>query len=646
MATSQPFFAVACASVAKRCGIMQRLCVCRARTWLSFSVGGGGVQAGFKTQLLSDVRGFVGDVVAFRRDYLANGPMAPGITPQEAIDRLRRYHEELELFERRQTVHHAGQVLFAVPKTPFGELDTTQRELALLDTLYGTYKEVVDRETEWRSMLWVQVPGKLEAMLKDVEGFSLRCKRMPATLRGWEAFKELKHRIEDLQMKLPLFASLAKPAIRDRHWEMIREKTGSVDLNPSDPEFTLGQLLSLDISSILVEMEEVADGAEKELAIEVKLSEMEDKWRNERFRFVPWRDRGVNVFVGTAVMLEELEEASISLQTMLTMKHVAPFVRQATLLRTRLSDTTDTVELWGKVQSLWCSLESVFLGGDIARQMPVVARRFQRADRDWTRVMASATAAEFVLEACGNEVLVGTLPNMFTELEKCQNNLEGYLEQKRSRFSRFYFVSDPVLLKILSQGSDPQAVQPYYEKIFDAVSVVAHDPKDPTRILEFVNRDGGAEERIGFANPVKAVGNIEDWLLVLLHEMQRTMKLLCEECAFDMQVRSHGTRAHHCRGVAQGRERASMRASIDGAARQEIFVVLSAADCGWAGFPPPHFRLPCSAVSPSALAPPPRRWCPTFQTSYGSLWTSIAHSTRCWACSLCGRRTWRQRWRR
>lgn len=50
-------------------------------------------QAGFKTRLLADVRTFVGEVVAFRRDYLTNGPMAPGISPQDAIDRLRRYHE-------------------------------------------------------------------------------------------------------------------------------------------------------------------------------------------------------------------------------------------------------------------------------------------------------------------------------------------------------------------------------------------------------------------------------------------------------------------------------------------------------------------------------------------------------------------------
>ncbi len=37
-------------------------------------------------------------------------------------------------------MYRSGQALFAVPQTQFGELDATHRELALLDTLYGTYK--------------------------------------------------------------------------------------------------------------------------------------------------------------------------------------------------------------------------------------------------------------------------------------------------------------------------------------------------------------------------------------------------------------------------------------------------------------------------------------------------------------------------
>jgi dynein heavy chain len=109
--------------------------------------------------------------------------------------------------------------------------------------------------------------------------------------------------------------------------------------------------------------------------------------------------------------------------------------------------------------------------------------------------------------------------------------VQGYLEAKRGAFPRFYFVSNPVLLQVLSQGSDPQAVQQYYEKLFDSVSGVEHDKKDKSFIRELISREGNADERIVLRRPVKAAGNIEDWLTELLKEMRRSMKELCDECA-------------------------------------------------------------------------------------------------------------------
>lgn len=89
----------------------------------------------------------------------------------------------------------------------------------------------------------------------------------------------------------------------------------------------------------------------------------------------------------------------------------------------------------------------------------------------------TAEETKKVITCCASETLCTTLPVLFVELEKCQKSLEGYLEQKRSRFPRFYFVSNPVLLLVLSQGSDPVQMQPYYEKVFDSISKVAHDKK-------------------------------------------------------------------------------------------------------------------------------------------------------------------------
>ena len=54
------------------------------------------------------------------------------------------------------------------------------------------------------------------------------------------------------------------------------------------------------------------------------------------------------------------------------------------------------------------------------------------------------------------------------------------MEGKRKNFPRFYFVSNPALLKILSQGSEPTSIQDDFEKLFDAISKVTFD-KNPEK---------------------------------------------------------------------------------------------------------------------------------------------------------------------
>jgi dynein heavy chain len=39
---------------------------------------------------------------------------------------------------------------------------------------------------------------------------------------------------------------------------------------------------------------------------------------------------------------------------------------------------------------LWCSLEPVFTGGDIAKQMPLEAKKFQTIDKQFSKCMDKA----------------------------------------------------------------------------------------------------------------------------------------------------------------------------------------------------------------------------------------------------------------
>lgn len=99
------------------------------------------------------------------------------------------------------------------------------------------------------------------------------------------------------------------------------------------------------------------------------------------------------------------------------------------------------------------------------------------------QVVASAAASRGVVDVCcGNELLQTTLPHLLEQLELCQKSLSAYLEAKRSEFPRFYFVSDPVLLEILSLGSNPAAVVPHFQSgLFDSLANVIFDPVQDTR---------------------------------------------------------------------------------------------------------------------------------------------------------------------
>lgn len=493
------------------------------------------VAPGYKIDLIESVAAFQIAVKSFRADYDVNGPMVRGTPPKEAITRLGKYKREFETLHRKYELYNGGEKLFGLPEIEYPELVITQKELNLLDRLYSLYQVVITTIDDYKSIPWSEVVANIQTMNETVESFAAKCKTLPKTLKTWDAYKELSQGIEDFIGVLPLLMELSKPSMRDRHWAEISELTGR--------EFDMEQFHELKLKNVLEhptdkeapnllhykeDIEEITDGADKQLGIENKLIEIEAIWVDTFFEFGGWKERGEVILAGGVVaeIIEKLEESQSSLVQMLTQKHVTPFRDQASTWLKKLSDVNDSLESWIKVQMLWMSLEAVFTGGDIARQMPQDTRVFQKVDKEWTtRLMAKSKDVRNVVECCQNEYIKNMLPTMFVDLEKCQKALDGYLEAKRSKFPRFYFVSNPALLLILSQGSDKEAVQDAFPKIFDAIDRVTFEGNNIMSIQGMNGGYGGKMdvEEIPLNKPIAAKGNIEDWLDLLLRQMMLTI---------------------------------------------------------------------------------------------------------------------------
>lgn len=65
-------------------------------------------------------------------------------------------------------------------------------------------------------------------------------------------------------------------------------------------------------------------------------------------------------------------------------------------------------------------------------------------------MIKSCESIQNVLDVCKQEDLLQKLKECNYELETVQKALNDYLERKRERFARFYFLSNDELLQILS----------------------------------------------------------------------------------------------------------------------------------------------------------------------------------------------------
>ncbi|OWZ22446.1 Dynein heavy chain [Phytophthora megakarya] len=177
------------------------------------------------------------------------------------------------------------------------------------------------------------------------------------------------------------------------------------------------------------------------------------------------------------------------------------------------------------IQRKWVFLEPIFSKG----ALPSEQSRFRRVDEEFTDIMGAVERDPKLFNLADELMfpqLVDRLTTMVDQLERCQKALADFLEEKRSRMPRFYFIGDEDLLEILGQAQNPAVIQSHLKKLYQGVYRVEFSEQQD----QIVAMLSSAGERVELHTSVAVTINVEEWLETFTDEMRRTIRVLTAQC--------------------------------------------------------------------------------------------------------------------
>ncbi|KAL2914266.1 hypothetical protein HK105_206212 [Polyrhizophydium stewartii] len=469
---------------------------------------------------------FLGDLEKFTLRWQQLKPKAAEISKLDAALKAVAFIKE-RVAEFSELEKAAAQIVvdsshFGVAPPDFAELEIVRDDLRRSEEMWSICEQYVEGINALRREDWITFRAKSYQFEEFLTQWNDK-------IRSREVDAISSQMLKDLDSYRSIAANLKflrGDNWMSEHWgELFRILAMPRGVGVSD--LTFGHFLDLReaVHAKLDEIKDLNSRANGEVAIREAIQELDIWGASAVFSLTEYQDaRG-----GKLQLIKDWKETLTQIgdnQSLLSSLKDSPyfknFAEKAHSWEQKLAELDEYLRQLNTVQRRWVYLEPIFSRG----ALPSEQGRFSRIDEDFRSIIGSVSADPRIVSVVGFPSIRSILLALVDQLERCQKALNEFLEQKRAKFARFYFIGDEDLLEILGQAKNPQVIQTHLKKLFAGVHNVQFD-ENMTSIVAMRSLHG---EHVPLKSPVQVTDEVESWLQNFALEMKATLKAMLLEC--------------------------------------------------------------------------------------------------------------------
>lgn len=492
----------------------------------------------FRLDVETDLRALVSNCFAVYQRVREEAPSKWILTTPNAFAQLETLESRTAALREVEQSLQQGIEIFALEKPSLEDLSRAEDELKLLRTIWTLVEDWRKMTKLWKRMYFMKLES--EKMVEGIETVRRDVIRLRRELERTDVWLQLREDIDMMKRVIPIIDDLRTHAIRSRHWEALKVQMDA-EFDIDSEEFCLQTLLDANMPTHADFISNLAISAREELKIETDLEKIAAFWDETCFAMEPYQ--GYQKISSVEEINTVLAEHLALLSSTKMSRFVDNFRNKVLQWEQTLSVVTDTMEGLLTVQTKWMYLENIFVGSDdIKRKLVSESKKFDSIHAQWLSIMSRLTADPNVIRNTRRESLLEQLNSMNADLELIQKSLEGFLEERRRVFPRFYFLSNDDLLEILGHTKEPQKVQPHFRKCFEGLYQLSMKTVRNRLVADGMSSADG--ESVPFTPSVQIEGlSVEIWLRRIEDKMRDTVQKFIIESLRDFQENVYDPRA-------------------------------------------------------------------------------------------------------